>query len=168
MLSLSMVEVLQARLSPDECQIWGGRQHYILPPSRDVAAAIEHLECKNGPLLSVRIVRKDTASKPCSHCRLSRCYKLVSGPDECQIWGGRQHYILPPSRDVAAAIEHLECKNGPLLSVRIVRKDTASKPCSHCRWSRCYKLVSGPDECQIWGGRQHTTSYLLVVMWRLQ
>ena len=42
---------------------------------------------------------------------------------------------------MAAAIKHLESGNGPLKSVRIVRKDTASKPCGHSRWSRYYKLV---------------------------
>ena len=34
MLSLSMVAVLHRRISPDECKIWGGRQHHIYPPHR--------------------------------------------------------------------------------------------------------------------------------------
>ena len=41
-----------------------------------------------------------------------------------------------------ATIWHLESDNGPLKSVRIVRKDIASKPCCHYRWWRCYSDVS--------------------------
>ena len=43
------------------------------------------------------------------------------------------------------------------MSVRVVRKDTASKPCDYSRWSRCYKLVSGLM-MQIWGGCQRHIS----------
>ena len=99
-----------------------------LTSSSCVAGAIRHLECKNSPLKSVRIVRKDIASKQCSHYRWWRCYKLVSVLMSVDLgWPPAPH--LTSSSCVAGAIRHLECKNSPLMSVRIVRKDTASKPC---------------------------------------
>ena len=134
-----------------------------LPSSSCVAPAIRH---KNTSLKSVRIVRKDTASKPCSHYRWWRCYKLVSVLMSVDLgWPVAPH--LTSSSCVASAKRHLECKNGPLTSARIVRKDTASKPCSHYRWGRCYKLVSVLMSVDLgWPKAPHITSYNRV--WLLQ
>ena len=104
-----------------------------LTSSSCVAASIQHYRHKNGPLSSVRIVRKDTASKPCSLFRCGRCYKRVSVLMMPVLgWPPAPH--LTSSSCVAASIQHLECKNGLLMLVRIVRKDIASKPLCHYRW----------------------------------
>ena len=118
---------------------WPPAKH--LTSSSCLAATMEPLACKNGPLKSVRVLRKDTASKPCSQSRLGRYYNLVSVLMSFDLrWLLAPH--LTSSSCVAAAILHYRHKNGPLKSVRIMRKGIASKPCSHYWCWRCYSVVS--------------------------
>ena len=48
--------------------------------------------------MSVRVVQKDTASKPCSPFRWQLCYSRIR-PDEAwfMIWGGHHYHISPPN-----------------------------------------------------------------------
>ena len=111
-----------------------------LPYSLCVAPAILHCRHANTPLKSVRIVRKDIASKLLCLYRWWRCYSVVSVLMSVDLrWPPAPD--LPYSLCVAPAILHCRHKNTPLKSVRIVRKDIASKPWSKSCWSSCYKLV---------------------------
>ena len=56
------------------------------------------------------------------------------------VWPAAPH--LTSSSCVAVAIYLLNWENAPLKSVRIVRKDIASKFLCHYRWGRCYSVVA--------------------------
>ena len=130
-------------------------------PFMCVATSIRAGSTANDQLQLVNIVQKEMYSGSCNlHLQL-RCHSFVSvlmRPDLG--WSPAPH--LTSQSYVPHLIQLLERDKGPSKSVRIVGKDTASKPCGHSRWSRSYKLVSDLMRPDFWAAAS-TTTYLLVV-----